>query len=168
MNKADIQTLFDYNYWANHRLLAAVDQITDDEFNAVAPGLGHASIRSTLVHLMGAEQIWRQRCLEGISPTALLPVDQFLSVDALLQRWDQEEKLMREALARQTDESLAETFVYHTTKGLTMRDVRWQVLAHAVNHGTQHRSEAAVALTALGHSPGDLDMIIYLREKGQA
>ena len=37
----------------------------------------------------------------------------------------------------------------------------WQALAHVVNHGTQHRSEAAVLLTAAGHSPGDLDMVDY-------
>ncbi len=37
----------------------------------------------------------------------------------------------------------------------------WQALAHVVNHGTQHRSEAAVLLTTTGHSPGDLDMIDY-------
>ena len=38
----------------------------------------------------------------------------------------------------------------------------WQALAHVVNHGTQHRSEAAVLLTDVGHSPGDLDMVDYI------
>jgi uncharacterized damage-inducible protein DinB len=38
------------------------------------------------------------------------------------------------------------------------------MLAHVANHGTQHRSEAAVILTTAGRSPGDLDMIFFAEE----
>ena len=38
----------------------------------------------------------------------------------------------------------------------------WDMMAHVVNHGTQHRSEAAMALTAMGRSPGDLDLLDFV------
>jgi uncharacterized damage-inducible protein DinB len=35
------------------------------------------------------------------------------------------------------------------------------MLIHVMNHGTQHRAEAAALLTSAGRSPGDLDLIDY-------
>ncbi len=35
---------------------------------------------------------------------------------------------------------------------------RWVIIAHVVNHGTQHRSEVARYLTDCGHSPGELSL----------
>ena len=39
-----------------------------------------------------------------------------------------------------------------------------QMLQHLANHGTQHRSEAALLLTQAGRSPGDLDMILFAED----
>jgi uncharacterized damage-inducible protein DinB len=41
------------------------------------------------------------------------------------------------------------------------------MLAHVVNHGTQHRSEAAVLLASAGRFPGELDMLLFSAERGR-
>jgi uncharacterized damage-inducible protein DinB len=165
VNKADILMLFDYNYWANNRVLAQAAALPPSECEAPVPGLNGNTLKKTLVHVLAAEQIWRLRCLDGISPAGALAPDMFPSFDALKQRWDQEEQLMRQGLARLPQEKLGETFAYQTTKGTTARNVRWQALVHMVNHGTQHRAEAGVVLSSLGRSPGDLDLILFLRDR---
>jgi uncharacterized damage-inducible protein DinB len=76
-----------------------------------------------------------------------------------------EEKALNIYIDDLTDEILTGTFQYKTTSGKVMENVFWQAMAHVVNHGTQHRSEAAALLTGFGRSPGDLDLIIFLRER---
>ena len=165
MQREAVQLLFDYNAWANERILAAAEGLSEAQYNADVPGLSHGSIRATFVHALGAEIIWRRRCLEGVSPTTLLPAAEVPTFATLRQRWLAEDAALREGVARLTNDALAAPLAYTTTRGTPMQDTLWQVLVHVLNHGTQHRAEVAVALTAFGRSPGDVDLIVYLREK---
>jgi uncharacterized damage-inducible protein DinB len=164
MNQSDILTLYDYNYWANARVVSVAAQLTPDQFTAPA-GLSHGSVRGALVHTLGAEMVWRLRCAEGVSLSALPAETDFPTADVLRERWHDEEQKMRVYLSSLTDEALNRTVSYKTTKGVPSENVLWNLLVHVVNHGTQFRSEAAVALTSYGHSPGDLDLLVYFREK---
>jgi uncharacterized damage-inducible protein DinB len=164
MNQNDILTLFDYNYWATARVLNTAAKLTLDQFTALA-GLSHSSVRGALAHTLIAEIVWRLRCAEGISLTALPADSDFPTVDVLRERWHDEEQKMRTYLKSLTDEALNRTVSYKTTKGVPYENVLWNLLVHVVNHGTQFRSEAAVALTSYGQSPGDLDLLLYFREK---
>lgn len=164
MKQRDIRTLYDYNYWANARVLRAAAQLTPEQFTAPAH-LSHGSVRGTLVHALSAEWVWRVRCEEGISPPAMLQEQDVPTFDALAERWNAEEQAMRRFLHTLHDQQLEATYRYRTTRGVESSSILWHVLLHVVNHGTQFRSEAAVALSSYGHSPGDLDMIMFFREQ---
>ncbi len=162
MNKSDLLMLYDYNYWANARVLNAASRVSAEQF-AAPNRLSHGSLRGTLVHTFGTEVVWRLRCQEGVSPAALPTENEFLSLEALRQRWRAEEQRMRAFLASLSDEDVNRRVQYKTTRGVPYENVLWHLLVHIVNHGTQFRSEAAVALTDYGCSPGDLDMLVLFR-----
>lgn len=156
-----ILTMFDYNYWANTRVLDAAGRITQAQYTAHA-GLSHGSVRATLIHTLVAETLWRMRC-QGNSPTSLFSETEFQTLEELRNRWREEEQTMRAYLATLTDADLRGTVHYQTTKGVSYEQTLWHILAHVVNHGTQSRAEAGIALMAFGQSPGDLDMSLYFR-----
>lgn len=163
MDKNTLAALYDYSYWATRRVLDAARQAGDEAFAAPRTELYYGSLRGTLTHILSAEWIWRTRCQEGVSPTALLDPQAFPTVAALALRWSQEEVAMRAYLAGLSDDDLLGTVGYQSTKGQPYQNILWHLLVHVVNHATQHRSEAAMTLTSLGFSPGDLDMILYFR-----
>ncbi|HHY58136.1 MAG TPA: DUF664 domain-containing protein [Chloroflexi bacterium] len=163
MNLTDLKTLYDYNYWANHRILRAAEGLTAEQF--VAPrDLSWGSIRDVLVHTMGAEWVWRMRCQEHRSPSALLDPHEFPTLQALQTRWTEEETAMRSYLDSLQEAELSQPLAYVSTAGRPFSSTLWHILVHVVNHGTQHRAEVAHMLTQLGHSPGDMDMILFARE----
>jgi uncharacterized damage-inducible protein DinB len=163
MNKKDIQLLYKYNDWANTRILNAASNLTAEQFLAPA-SFPHGGLRGTLTHILFAEWIWRTRWL-GESPAVRFKPEDFPTFDSLRARWLVEKTALNIYIDDLTDEILTGAFQYKTTSGKVMENVFWQAMAHVVNHGTQHRSEAAALLTGFGRSPGDLDLIIFLRER---
>jgi uncharacterized damage-inducible protein DinB len=163
MQKSDLQLLFAYNTWANRKILAASAGVPIDQF--VSPiGYSWGSLQAILVHTLTAELVWRTRLQGKDATSAFLDAKDFASPAALIEFWSVEAGLLDEYLASLEDADLQKTIQYKTRRGQPMEDCVWQVLLHVVNHGTQHRSEAAQILTSLGHSPGDIDLIVFLRE----
>ena len=165
MRASEIATLYRYNDWANQRVLQAAAQLDEECLVAPEP-LSHGSLRGTLVHTLSAEWIWRLRCAAGISPSHPLDEAAFPTLAALQRRWQEEAQQLRAFVGGLSDDALNRSIHYTTTDGRPMSSILWHLLVHLVNHGTQHRSEAAVALTSFGHSPGNLDLIVFLREHG--
>jgi len=160
MNQQDILTFYKYNQWANARILSAASNVTREQFLAPA-SFPHGGLRGTLVHALFAEWIWRKRW-EGVSPTNRMKLEDFPTFESLQTRWLEEERQLMDFANSVTDERLNNLFHYNNTAGQPFSRILWQAMAHVVNHGTQHRTEAAAILTDFGHSPGDLDFIYFL------
>jgi uncharacterized damage-inducible protein DinB len=164
---AYFRTLFDYNYWARDRLLTAMRGMTEADF-ASPNRFTYGSIRAILVHCVDTEYSWLCRLMGG-SDAGVIPETELATPQLLADRWQHEEARMREYLAQLTEADLATDVVWQGSDGRERRlPNRWLTLAHVVNHSTQHRSEAAEALTMVGRSPGDLDLGLYVRTSGAA
>jgi len=147
---ADIRFLDAYDRWATRRVLEVLGRLAEHDWPTGDP-IGSRGIGDILVHLLGAHQRWRHG-LAG-SEEVPRPEREPLPTPAELEAAFEAEWVA-------TDEwldGMDEAWLSEADDGIP----RWQMLAHLVNHGTQHRSEAAALLTAAGHSPGDLDMIFF-------
>jgi uncharacterized damage-inducible protein DinB len=153
MRADEVRFLYAYDRWATQRVLDVLDGI--DEAVWTRPNVvGERGLGGILVHQLGAAQRWRhgfQNTGESPAPEdAPLP-----DVHELGRRWADEWRATDSWLTGLTDE-----FVAYTHEGVPV----WQMLVHVVNHGTQHRAEAAALLTAEGRSPGEIDLIYYAEE----
>jgi len=152
MNTSDVEFLFAYDRWATGRLLPALEGIPPDRWGTDG-AIGERGLGVILAHHLGASQRWRHAIQQDDERPH--PEDGHLSAGDLIARWDVEWVAVGAWLP-----TLDDRFLAYVHEG----EAIWQMLAHVVNHGTQHRSEAAALLTTAGHSPGDLDMIDYLDE----
>jgi uncharacterized damage-inducible protein DinB len=153
MEPADVRYLFAYDRWATERVLAQLDGLDAEVWGATGV-VGERGIGSILVHMLGAHQRWRL-AFEG-SEESPRPEDEPLPSPAeLVARWVVE--------LDATDAFLTEVttgFLDHVREGVKVS----VMLQHLANHGTQHRSEAAVLLTQAGRSPDQLDMIDFAED----
>jgi uncharacterized damage-inducible protein DinB len=162
MNINDILLLYEYNYWANKKLLMASTKVPLEQFIKPA-AFPFGGLHGTLLHILEAEWSWRTlfQKIEGASE--LLPVD-YPDLSAIETRWHTEETAMRAYLATLHNADMESHLRYTTDTGIQRDRILWHCLVHVVNHGTQHRSEAAALLTEQGSSPGDLDFTVFLNE----
>lgn len=154
MEKEPLLALWDYDTWANERILAAAEALSPEDLRQPLAS-GYDTLFATLWHVIEAAHTWRVRAETGQDPVEWTDQD-IPDLSALAAQARAEAIAMRSFLEALPDALLSEPMRY-TTGGVVRERPRWHVLVHLVNHGTHHRGELATALTALGRSPGELD-----------
>ncbi len=162
MTSEEMRLLYDYNSWANRRILDVCAALTDEQFTRDLAS-SFRSVRDTLAHIMGAEWIWLERW-RGSSPGALPKADQFPNLASLRQRWAELESDLLRFVASLSQEALTGALSYRTFDGKPQSQPLWQMLQHLANHGSYHRGQVTTMLRQLGAKPVSTDLIGFYRE----
>jgi len=166
MTPEEVQTLFDYNAWANHRSLDAASTLTKEQFNQPMRS-SFSSVRDTLAHVCGAELVWYKR-FQGNSPSALPDLSSLDTIEALRMYWLEQEAKLLSLVASLTQADLDRVMEYKTLKFGVYRNPLWQALQHLANHGTYHRGQIATLLRQHGVKPILTDLMHFYRERDTA
>src|SRR5580693_3550136 len=158
MTNDDFQLLYEYDRWANNRVLQAVSPLSAEEFTRDLGG-SFRCVRDTLVHIIGGEWGWLTYWKEP-SPSstfvtdlwtrhdALFTPNTFPDVAAVQSKWAEVERDQVEFVNRLTNESLERMVPLRTTQ-ISLA----HLMQHLANHSTYHRGQVALMMRQLDAEP---------------
>jgi uncharacterized damage-inducible protein DinB len=169
MTKDDIQLLYEYDRWANNRVLRAVSTLSAEEFTRDLGG-SFRSVRDTLVHIVGGEwgwlTIWNEPSLSSAFVTDLwtrlgdlFHPNAFSDLAAVQLKWAEVEREQVEFVNRVTNESLRRMLPVRETQ-ISLA----HLMQHLANHSTYHRGQVALMIRQLAAEPLATDFAMFLME----
>jgi uncharacterized damage-inducible protein DinB len=169
MNTDDIQLLYEYDRWANNRVLQAAAALSDEQITRDLGG-SFPSVRDTLLHIVGGEWGWLTYWQEPNTDAAfvadlrkrretLFHPERFPNAAAVQRKWEEVEKEQIEFVNGVTNESLGRMIPFRTTQASLAH-----LMQHMANHSTYHRGQVAVMMRQLGAEPVATDFHVFLVE----
>ena len=166
MTPNEMVLLYEFNAWADRRMLGAVAAVKQEEF--LRPmGSSFGSLRDTTAHIYGGEWVWLER-FQGRSPASLPDTSQLADLASLRDYWTGLEGRLLNFVGKLTQEDLNRVLEYKTLKFGIYKNPLWQSMQHVVNHGTYHRGQITTLLRQLGAQPILTDLMHYYRERATA
>jgi uncharacterized damage-inducible protein DinB len=162
MTKDDIQLLYEYDRWANNRVLQTVSTLSTGEFTRDL-GSSFCSVRDTLVHIVGAVRgwltCWKEPYLSSTSFTefwtrhdTLFHPNVFPDHSAVQLKWEEVEREQIEFVNGVTNESLGRMLPIRSTQ-ISLA----HTMQHLANHSTYHRGQVALMMRQLAAEPCGTD-----------
>ena len=148
--------LIRYNNWANAQVIAACQTLSEEQFDAAAPGT-YGSIRATLMHLLWAESDYIGR-LTGDRPYPSFQRDHQPSPTDLSAFAGQ----VADALLATAQHISLSQIVHEEEDGNTIDYQACALFIQVINHGVEHRTNITTILSSLGLATPELDGWGYL------
>ena len=160
MNREAMREFYEYNTWANGKTLDSLEPVPAEAFTAPMAG-SFASIRDTVVHILGAEWIWWQRCI-GERPKGLLDAASFPDVASLRTKWREIDDGYVSVI---NSADLDEAITYVNRHGNQYTYSVGKILLHNANHSTYHRGQVVTLLRQIGVTPAVTDYLVFVDER---
>ncbi len=158
-----IRALYEYTEWANSHVLESASGLSEDELGRKM-GASFDSVQGNLRHVAGSQIVWLGRWSgERSEALALLGGDPGL--DDIRRSYGMSHAELRQFIGSLGEEDLKRATYYRDSQGTPCEMVLWKSMLTVVNHGTHHRAETAMALTALGKAPRQLDYVFFEQER---
>jgi uncharacterized damage-inducible protein DinB len=154
-NGVVLRDAFGHHIWATLAMLDACAGLSDEQLATTVPGT-YGSIIDTLRHLVAADAGYLHLLSDGKVPE----IDEAsASIPDMRAAMTRHEPVWSELLAHDLDP--AETITRHREDGSSSHAPLGVRLTQVTQHGTDHRSQIATALTTLGIEPPDIDVWAY-------
>ncbi len=158
-SKGHYLTLFAYHWHTTNQLIESAVKLTEEEYH-YEPNAGSGSIHEKLLHILRADNGWREGLITGAQQRPLSR-KAFPDLKSLSLGFENEQVAWDDFLDSLSEDEIDANVTLARSDGTEFSWGCWQVLQHLVIHGMQHHAEIAERLTALGHSPGNLDFIFF-------
>jgi uncharacterized damage-inducible protein DinB len=160
---ASVREAHDWLRWITGRTVAAARELSPEEFTREFP-IGIGSVRSTLIHLLGAERVWI--CVvEGTDPAITMPTPAELpTLEAIEQAWPAIRARWDSYLSHLTDEEL-QRVVSRVREGRTYSQRVLDALMQVPTHALYHNAQLSFMFRSMGKQLPDSSWILWARER---
>jgi uncharacterized damage-inducible protein DinB len=138
--------------WADDRILAAADGISDEQFG---------QLRAQFEHMLGTQRYWYANWTAGVPEQPSLN-----ALSDAREAYGASHAALRAYAASLTDKEWHRAEQWWLQWGVDTRMAVGESITQVFYHAVQHRSEIAVLLSLWGHSPGDMDYLTFLGGAG--
>jgi uncharacterized damage-inducible protein DinB len=164
--KEYLLTAAQYNIWANDRFIKVLTSLDDGVLDKEIIS-SFSSIRKTVLHIWGAEDIWLQR-LHRVEKPAWKAIGFEGTIGELCHQWVKSSHGLAALVSSSDDSGLTQRMASVSMKGERHEDAVGAALQHVFNHTTYHRGQLVTMLRQAGITdiPGT-DLIAFVRVNDQ-
>jgi uncharacterized damage-inducible protein DinB len=150
VNLTDYRRQIDYDQWANHEVLLAIQSSGADERSL-----------ALLAHILSAERLWLERIKQEPQSTPVWPK---VNLETCAAHVAEMGKAWSEYLEQSTEQNLSKIASYRNSRGEVWTSSIGDILTHVILHSAYHRGQIASHMRGQGKTPAYTDFIHAVRQ----